>query len=269
VLEALPDAAVDRSAALLASTLAAAVGASPPPALAAVLLALGAPRQATILGSGEQTGAVYAAYLNAATVVDPGAPFDARLAACLVVPACVAAAELDGRTGNDLLAGVAAGIEVSLRLAEALGPRHEERGFSLLGSAGRVGAGLAAARTLGLSADAALATIGFAATQGAGPLRGATSEVRALLGAKAAADGLEAALFCGAGLIGPPEPLEGRRGLFVLELAGDPELLDEGLGSRWRLAELPSYAAPPAVMAAAEALSGDGTVAALLAAARS
>lgn len=263
--ETIPAAARERAVALLAGALAAGAAAPPPPPLAAVLNSLGSPPRCSIWSSGEATGATYAAYLNAAALLGSGAPFDARLAAAIVAPACVAAAELAEVPGSDLLCGVAVGIEVALQLAEALGTRHEERGFSLLGSAGRVGAALGAARTLSLSPAAVLATTGFAATQAAGPLRGAGTAARALLGGKAAADALEAALYCRAGLIGPREPLEGRRGLFALELAGDASAIDGALGERWLLSAAAAADAPAPVAAAAAELLVGGSLATLLA----
>ena len=265
-LEILPAPVLDRSSALLAAILEAARAQLAPGPLASVLSSLDSPPECTVFGSREKLGGTYAAFLNgsAAHRSPVGGAFSAERAAEAVVPACVAAAEIGRRSGADLLFGVAVGLECALRLAAKLGPGHEARGFQLLGSAGRLGAALGASRTLGHDLPQTIAAIGFASTESGGPLRAAAQGGAALLSGKAAADGLEAALLAGAGLIGPSAPIEGRRGLFALEAADgamDP-LAD--LGTVWLLADEPLVGAPEPLVVAALALVEDPSVYGLL-----
>jgi 2-methylcitrate dehydratase PrpD len=153
-----------------------------------------------------------------------------------VVPAALAAAELHEASFANVLVGVIAGLECGLRLERALGADHISRGWVLGGSAGCVGAALAASRVLGIRDDHVHAALGFAATQAAG-VQAAGPELGALVSGKAAADGLESALLGKAELIGPPLPLEGRRGLVALVTrSADLHQLVDGLGSSWLIA---------------------------------
>jgi 2-methylcitrate dehydratase PrpD len=198
---------------------------------------LGSPPQATILVSGDRVGAAYAALVNAASMARPDegrpiAPLERRLRA-VVVSAALAIAELDGVTGVELGAGILVGLEVSERLREALGPGHAGRGWDLAGTAGRIGATVAAGRVGNLTPDQMLAAIGFGSTQSAG--LAACAELAPLTVSRSACDAVEGALLARAGLVGPSAPIEGRRGLFALEHgSGDPEIAFAGFGEQWR-----------------------------------
>jgi 2-methylcitrate dehydratase PrpD len=256
-----PPAALDVSVVLTAAVLEAGRARQVPAPLLALVGELAAPAQATVWATGERSGAGYAAFVNA--VANDGA-FDALAAAALVVPAALAAAEVAECAGLELLFGVAAGIEAALVAAEALGRAHLDRGFSFAGSAGRLGAALGASRVFRHDHAATLAAIGFVATQGAGPLRGASVGTFDLLGGKCAADGLEAALLAGAGLIGPPAPLEGRRGLFELEgAAASADQVLAAIGGRWRLLDVDPPSPSPALVEVVASLRGEGSVATL------
>lgn len=152
---------------------------------------------------------------------------------CVVVPAGFVAAQFAGCSGPQLLTAVAIGLEIALRMVESLGEDHRGRGWDVVGSAGRIGATVAASVVIGLDAKQLQSALGFASTMVAG-LHLAGSDLRALGAGKSSADGVEAAVLAGEGLLGPVAPLEGRRGLFAL-VSPDPhpEILVEGLGDRW------------------------------------
>src|SRR6201984_1102662 len=68
-----------------------------------------------------------------------------------VVPAAMAAAEMVGASGRDLLTAIVAGYEVCCRLGNALDPTaHYARGFHPTATAGAFGAAAAAAKLFGL-----------------------------------------------------------------------------------------------------------------------
>jgi len=204
------------------------------------IAALGDGDQASILGTDELAPAPFAALVNGmgahvedfddthlATVVHPGAP---------VVSAALATAQLCGASGQDLLAGVIAGVEVALRVGLALGDDHFNRGWHLTGTAGHVGAAVAAARVLRLDAAQTLTAIALGATQAAGLQEALGTMVKCLHAGKAAADGVEAAVLAAEGLDGPSAPLEGRRGLLALTTsASNPRRGLEDLGSVWEV----------------------------------
>src|SRR6266542_5032476 len=57
-----------------------------------------------------------------------------------VLPAALALAERDDRPGADLLVAYLAGTEVECKVAEAIDPRHYQRGFHTTGTVGAIGA---------------------------------------------------------------------------------------------------------------------------------
>ena len=82
---------------------------------------------------------------HAAGSLHPGAP---------VISAALAAGEMVGASGADVLAAIVAGYEVTCRLALALpAGEHYERGFHPTATCGAFGAAAAAARVFGLDAD--------------------------------------------------------------------------------------------------------------------
>jgi 2-methylcitrate dehydratase PrpD len=130
--------------------------------------------------------------------------------------------------------GIAVGEELARRLEAALAPVAEV--WLPEGGAALVGAAAGVSRALGGSPGEAARAIGIAATQCAGFRDVPEERCRALAGAKAAADAVEAALLAREGFTAPATALEGRRGFFALVLGGPPPgaLLD-GLGRTWSL----------------------------------
>lgn len=132
-----------------------------------------------------------------------------------VVPAAIAAAEMTGASGKDLLAAIVAGYEVCCRLGNALDPTaHYARGFHPTATAGTFGAAAAAGKLLGLDAVGMASAFGVAASQAAGSLQflvnGAWNK-RYQVGA-AAMNGLIAATLAKEGFLGAAEAIEGKHG---------------------------------------------------------
>jgi 2-methylcitrate dehydratase PrpD len=161
------------------------------------------------------------------TVLHPAAP---------IVPAALAVGEQVGAGGQELLCAVVAGIEVASHLGIAMGDGHFDTGWHVTGTMGHVGAAAAAGRLLGLPQKSMRHALSLAATQAAGHLGQLGSHTKSLHAGKAAADGVEAALLAQNGFTGPPQPIEGRRGLAAL-MAPAPDLDQavERLGSAWEV----------------------------------
>ncbi len=143
---------------------------------------------------------------HAAGSLHPGAP---------VIPAALAAGEMAGASGADVLAAVVAGYEVTCRVALALpAGDHYERGFHPTATCGAFGAAAAAARVFGLSATLVESALGIALSQCAGSLQflanGAWTK-RFQVG-WAAMSGLTAATLAREGFKGAAEAFEGRLG---------------------------------------------------------
>lgn len=164
------------------------------------------------------------------TVLHPGAP---------IVAAVLAVAQREACTGQQALAAIVAGTEVSARVGNGLGSAHFNRGWHVTGTMGHLGSVVAAGYLLGLSAAQMTHAISIAATQAQGHTEQLGSMTKALHPGKAAYDGVEAAYLARDGFTGPAAPIEGRRGMAAL-MSTDADL-DEivaGLGSVWETAEV-------------------------------
>jgi 2-methylcitrate dehydratase PrpD len=198
------------------------------------------PPHAIVIGRGERTDALTAAFLNAVssnvldfddthlrTVIHPTAP---------VAPGLFALAERRPVTGAALLHAFILGVEVECRIGNALSPGHYRRGWHITATCGVLGAAAAAGKLLGLDAQRMGWALGTAATQSSGLVENLGTMSKSVGVGNAARNGLAAALFAERGMSGPDRPLEGPRGLAAVmgdgaDLAG----ATQGLGDTWEL----------------------------------
>src|ERR1700710_2453202 len=153
---------------------------------------------------------------HAAGSLHPGAP---------VIPAALAAGEMVGASGADVLAAIIAGYEVTCRVALALpAGEHYDRGYHPTATCGAVGAAAAAARVFGSDTDGVAGALGTVLSQTAGSLQflanGAWTK-RFQVG-WAALNGLMAATLVREGFKGASEALEGKHG-FMHAYAPNPK----------------------------------------------
>lgn len=146
---------------------------------------------------------------HAAGTLHPGAP---------VIPAALAAGEMAGTSGAEVLAAIVAGYEVTCRIAVALpAGDHYQRGFHPTATCGVFGAAAAAARVFGLDSAGVASALGIALSQSAGSLQflanGAWTK-RFQVG-WAALGGLVAATLAREGFKGAAAALEGKHGFFA------------------------------------------------------
>src|SRR5690349_12123370 len=167
---------------------------------------------------------------HAAGSLHPGAP---------VIPAAIAAGEMAGASGADVLAAIIAGYEITCRVALALpAGEHYDRGYHPTATCGAFGAAAAAARVFGLDADGVTSALGTVLSQAAGSLQflanGAWTK-RHQVG-WAAMNGLMAAVLVRDGFKGASEALEGKHG-FMRAYAPNPtpERAVQDLGTVWEL----------------------------------
>jgi 2-methylcitrate dehydratase PrpD len=149
------------------------------------------------------------------------------------VPAVLAAAELAGREGRDVLVGVVAGHEVSSRLSDAASyDTMTLRGWHTTGVYGSLGAAAAAARTLGLDAHDCAHTLGLA-----GSYTGGAMSKRVHPG-RASEIGLTAALLARRGVTGPAQVLDAPwGGLYAACAPGesDPGVIARNIDDGYRI----------------------------------
>jgi len=159
-----------------------------------------------------------------------------------IVPAALAAAEMVGASGKDLIAACVVGYEVQIRLSLALGPSdHYDRGFHPTATCGIFGAAAAAGKLLGMDAAGIDSSFGIALSQAAGSMQflvdGAWTK-RSHVG-QAASNGLVCATMAAEGFKGPRQAFEGRAG-FLAAYAPNakPEKAVAGLGEFWETLRL-------------------------------
>jgi 2-methylcitrate dehydratase PrpD len=208
---------------------------------------LGGEPQASLIGSDFRTTAVNAALANAmcahADETDDFEPVTKAHPGCSAVPAALAMAEKEGRSGQDLIRAVALGYDLGCRLLMALGPdlvRGTHR--SAEGTASTFGALGAAASLARLDETGMRFAISYSAQQ----VSGLWSWVKdhdhiekafdfAGMGAR---NGVTAVGMVQAGLTGVDDVLDGTHNLFIaLSTDPKPEQMLAGLGSRFFVTE--------------------------------
>lgn len=210
--------------------LAASADATASPVLAA--LATGsAGGRCGILGSARREAPAAAAFANAALVhvLDFDDIHDAaRLhPTTLTWPAALAAAQIAGAAGAQVVDAVLQGDELMCRLGVACSPTGSGAGsdWFLTQLFGYFGAALAAGLVLGLDEDTLVSAFGLAYMQAAGGKQagfGTGATARAIYPAFAAQGGVQACLLARAGVRGPEGAFDGAAGLFPLYLGAAP-----------------------------------------------
>jgi hypothetical protein len=89
-----------------------------------------------------------------------------------VIPAALAAAEMDGTSGRDFLTALVAGYEVETRIAGDFIPSTQARGFRSSAVYGTLGAAVATGKILGLNEDRLVTALALACTFTGGTTEG-------------------------------------------------------------------------------------------------
>lgn len=227
----------------------AASGMEPARVVGEVVGSWGGREQASVIGREERFPAPGAALLNG-TLAHALDYDDTHLPSVLhpsasVVPAALAAAEAGGASGRELVAAVAAGDELVVRVGMAgydpdLGNSiFFEKGLHATSICGTMGAALAAAMLYGLDEQAIADAVAISASMGAGIIEANRTggTVKRIHCGWAAHSGVTAAELAAHGLSGPPTVFEGRFGFLqaYLDEKADPDTITRDLGERWEL----------------------------------
>ncbi len=156
----------------------------------------------------------------------------------VVIPAVIAVAEARDLSGERLMAAVAAGYEVMIRVSLAGGPGATRmRGWHLTGVCGTLGAAAAVANLLGLDTLATASALGMAGTQSSGlwAFTADGSASKRFHAGRAAQSGIMAAELAELGYWGPHYILEAEDGglLSAVSPSPNPKLVVERLGSHF------------------------------------
>jgi 2-methylcitrate dehydratase PrpD len=182
-----------------------------------------------------------AALINSAvahsTYFEDGSRYTGGHPSSAVIPAAMALAQARGASGASLIAAIAVGYEVFLRLGRAIYPSTVRRGFQSTAILAAPATAAAAAVLLALSPIRAAHAIAIACSQGAGlkeALKSADSQP--LQVGRSSEGGLLAALFAAQGATGSPDILELG---FLKAFAQDADFssITPELGRRWHIEE--------------------------------
>ncbi len=153
------------------------------------------------------------------------------------LPAVLALAERDNRSGSDLLAAYQVAVEVETKLAEAINPRHYADGFHSTATFGAIGAAAGAARLLGLDVAQTAQALSLGASQAAGLRENFGTMTKPFHPGRSAESGVLAAELIRLGWSAAPDALEAKRGFFNAAGGGyDPKAVHGRLGKPWTFA---------------------------------
>jgi len=204
------------------------------------------PAGATVLGSGTKLPARFAAFANGVAIHADDFD-DTQLAVgkdrvygllvhptVCVLPAALATAELQGKSGRDLLLAYQIGVEVECKIAEAISPRHYQDGFHSTGTCGVFGGTAACARLKGFDVEKTVRALAIAASHAAGLRENFGTMMKPFQAGHATESGVVAADFAALGWTGAEQILEAQRGFFHAYGGGyDPSAIIDRLGKPW------------------------------------
>jgi 2-methylcitrate dehydratase PrpD len=151
-----------------------------------------------------------------------------------VLPAALATAEIEGRSGKDLLVAYEAGMEVECKIAEAISPRHYEDGFHSTGTCGIFGGTAACAKLKGLDVVHTSRAFGVAASHAAGLRENFGTMMKPFQAGHATESGIVATDFAAIGWTAAEQILEAQRGFFhAYGGTYDPAVIVQRLGNPW------------------------------------
>ena len=220
--EDLPAAVVDRAKGVTLQALSSAAVAHDMPASRQALALMqeeeaGGGGAATALCSGAKLTKAGAAFVNAETIFAGGKWDTFRMLThpgTAILPAVLAAAEVAGSSGRDLLVAVAAAYEVMERMAAEFIPTVMSRGFHAGPVFGIFGAAVAAAKLGGLNAEQVHGAIAQCVNLASGNLEGIRSGGRSLREGGAVRNALLAVALARHGTPGGETTLEGEAGFY-------------------------------------------------------
>jgi 2-methylcitrate dehydratase PrpD len=196
------------------------------------------------LGTGLRTTPEAAAFVNGiaghALDYDDVSASQTGHPSVVVLPAALAAAELAGAGGAQLLEAFLLGLEVTVKLGPAIGPEHYRRGWHATSTLGTLGAALAAGKLLGLDPGRLTNAVAIAASMASGSRRNFGTMTKPFHAGHAARCGVHAARLAGAGMTADSTVMEAPFGFFALYSfgAGRSEDLAASLGRPWDLEEV-------------------------------
>jgi len=146
----------------------------------------------------------------------------------------LATAEVEAKSGKDLLVAYHAGVEVECKIAEAISPRHYEDGFHSTGTCGVFGGAAACTKLKGLDVIRTSRAFGIAASHSAGLRENFGTMTKPFQAGHATESGVVAADLAAIGWTAAEQILEAQRGFFhAYGGTYDPAAIVDRLGKPW------------------------------------
>lgn len=160
---------------------------------------------------------------------------------CSIVPAAIAVAEHEGKSGRELLKAITMGYEVVTRLGRAINPSHRARGFHTSATCNPFGAAITCALLLGCNREELAWALGIAGSTSSGlfEFRQNGDMTMAFHGGWPAHSGVTAAYMAKKGFTGPKTIFEGQDG-FLKAMADkyDAELINKDFGTSFAVDDM-------------------------------
>jgi 2-methylcitrate dehydratase PrpD len=203
-----------------------------PRIVAAVEMARGGNRQASVIGMRAKADVIAAALINGTSAHaelfdDNNGPMIAHPSAPLV-SALLPLAQLRGATGKAIIEAYTAGFEVNVKLGRMLNPTFYEQGWHVTRVLGVFGATAACCRLLHLDVKKTSAALGLAASMASGIRQNFGTMTMGLHVGLTARDAVHAALLAERGFGADPSALDGKYGFFAVYGKQKPALLPLG-----------------------------------------
>jgi 2-methylcitrate dehydratase PrpD len=199
-------------------------------------------KAAQVLWFGDRAGAEQAIMVNGALfeVLDYHDTYIPTFmhATSAVLPAVLAAGEIHGKSGREVLNALALGMEAELAVATILMPTGYYRGFVPAGLVGGVGAAAGCAVLAGLDATRMRNAIGLAMCTAFGTYESVGSMALSYITGATARSGFTAFQLAERGLDAPRTAFEGEKGMLSSCSNESAEKIDgvlASLGSTWRI----------------------------------
>ncbi len=259
--EALPPALVEVTKQCVLDTLGVCVGASTLAPEAAILAGyvrdLGGKPEATLLGFGGRAPAPAAALLNGSLghMLDYDDLGESGHPAIVTIPVALAIAEkMGGVSGRELIAAVAAGMDVMTRITQAIDVPDwtMTEGWFATQLFGFIAGAVTASRLMRLDEERMENAIGIGFNQMSGTRQmavGAATHMRSMQAGFSGQGAVLAAELARRGIIGPKAVVEGRYGVFRTYIRGnepDWNAIVDGLGVRFPLVQKHGFKVWPA-----------------------
>ncbi|MEM8922127.1 MAG: MmgE/PrpD family protein [Actinomycetota bacterium] len=192
----------------------------------------------SIIGTRRRADALRAALINGAAGhaldFDDTSPVMGAHATVPLLPAVLALAQEQGRSGADLVTAYAVGMEVQARIGASIGREHYAKGWHTTSTIGVFGAAAASSRLLDLDNERFGAAMGIAASNASGLKANFGTMTKPLHAGQAAERGMLAARLAARGYTANAEAVDGNQGLAQAAGAGalDRSGLDDW-ADRW------------------------------------